>query len=485
MRLPAAPGLKSRTRKAAAIAGLGLTAVALMAQYGGSGDPWWEAGGGRSMPMFSTFPDGSGDITIVNMDGPIATRNHPFFEDIGPNGRACITCHQPSNAMGLATSQLRQQWKDSQGRDPVFAAIDGSNCPTLPQRERSSHSLLLNRGVFRIYLPLPAHAEFKVEVVRDPTGCNTDPNFGLHSAHPAISVFRRPRMVGNLKYVVASDSAFQVGAHAEAALAADGRDRTLEQQAAEAMHAHEQAGRALTKAEIQQILDFESQVYVAQSSDNTGGDLTEVDGPLGAWSLGYGKLAREGSHQPVFLEASYWKSATASNAGRTPRNEFRESVARGNALFSGRTFQIAGVAGLNHGAEPVTGTCATCHDAPNAGSNLSQRAMDVGTTVLASPDAVADLPVFKLTCDKTAAPHPTGGRVLYTTDPGRALTTGKCADVGSIVMQQFRGLSARAPYFSNGSAKTLWDVVEFYDTRFAMKLSEADKQDLVNFLSVL
>jgi cytochrome c peroxidase len=57
--------------------------------------------------------------------------------------------------------------------------------------------------------------------------------------------------------------------------------------------------------------------------------------------------------------------------------------------------------------------------------------------------------------------------------------------VGSIVIQQFRGLAARAPYFANGSAKDLHDLVEFYDRRFSIGLSVGEKQDLVNFMSVL
>ena len=75
--------------------------------------------------------------------------------------------------------------------------------------------------------------------------------------------------------------------------------------------------------------------------------------------------------------------------------------------------------------------------------------------------------------------------MIYSTDPGRALISGKCADVGSIVMQQLRGLAARAPYFANGSARTLREVVDFYDRRFDIKLSDSDKDDLVNFLGVL
>jgi len=45
--------------------------------------------------------------------------------------------------------------------------------------------------------------------------------------------------------------------------------------------------------------------------------------------------------------------------------------------------------------------------------------------------------------------------------------------------------SARAPYFHNGSAATLMDAVNFYDTRFTLHLSQQDKDDLVAFLKTL
>jgi cytochrome c peroxidase len=52
-------------------------------------------------------------------------------------------------------------------------------------------------------------------------------------------------------------------------------------------------------------------------------------------------------------------------------------------------------------------------------------------------------------------------------------------------MQQLRGLAARAPYFSNGSAASLSEVVDFYDRRFGIGYTAREKQDLVNFLKVL
>jgi cytochrome c peroxidase len=48
-----------------------------------------------------------------------------------------------------------------------------------------------------------------------------------------------------------------------------------------------------------------------------------------------------------------------------------------------------------------------------------------------------------------------------------------------------RGLAARAPYFHNGSAATLTDVVNFYVTRFNLLMSNQQKADLVAFMSTL
>jgi hypothetical protein len=468
----------ARTLSGAAV---GVIALALMGQYRGN-TLWWDPANGDAMQEVTTYQDATGELMVYNADGAVPTSRHPFFQNVGANGRACVTCHQPSNAMSLSTARIRERWEATQGEDPVFASVDGSNCPSLPRDRKSSHSLLLERGVFRIPLPWPlpgVHPDFSIEVVRDPTGCNTDPVYGLKSAKPTISVYRRPRMVANLKYVLASEGAFNLEKPATGSLAADGRDATLLQQANDAMRAHEQSQGALTTSQIAQILAFESQVYVAQTTDQFAGDLAEVDGPksFGAWNLSRNRAVSDAPSGPVFAEVADWETSPHRNE----RSEFRASVMRGAAIFESRPFSMRDAAG----APSSTGTCATCHTAPLSGSNLRQQAMDVGTTVLPHEDHAEDLPLFKITCDKNAAPHPFLGRVVYTTDPGRALITGKCADVGSIVMQQFRGLSARAPYFSNGSAATLADVVDFYDRRFSMKLNAQDKKDLVNFLGVL
>ncbi len=69
--------------------------------------------------------------------------------------------------------------------------------------------------------------------------------------------------------------------------------------------------------------------------------------------------------------------------------------------------------------------------------------------------------------------------------PAARLITGNCADIGKVKGPILRGLAARAPYFHNGSASTLLDVVNFYDQRFGIGFTEQQKTDLVNFLNSL
>jgi hypothetical protein len=446
-------------------------ALHAQAQRTYSADLWWTPGQGGFLPWKEVYENPHGLGGILNKGGAVRTEGHPFFEPLGTNGRACVSCHQPSGAMSISAATLRERWTESEGRDPVFAAIDGSNCPDLPQAAASSHSLLLDRGLFRISLPWPPKAadgtaiqpEFRIEVVSDPTGCNTGAVYGLESANPAVSVYRRPRVAGNLDRVIAGPEG--------TSFMSDGREPSLRTQAVSAILVHEQGKTPPTPEQLRRIVDFETQIYVAQSADIRGGLLAEKDGPaaLGAENLATGKAGSLGDDTRARLSFAVWrKPEGAGDLGL--QHEFRASVARGSDVFFTRTF---------HTRDAVTRTCAACHTAGTT------RWMDIGTTNRPAAKESSALPLFRITCDAAAPPHPLLGRVIYTEDPGRALISGKCADAGSIVLQQLRGLSARAPYFSNGSAGTLREVVDFYDRSFGIGYSEREKIDLVNFLSVL
>jgi cytochrome c peroxidase len=94
---------------------------------------------------------------------------------------------------------------------------------------------------------------------------------------------------------------------------------------------------------------------------------------------------------------------------------------------------------------------------------------------------IGGLPVFTLQC----VTGPLAGKSFVVTDPGRALISGNCADIGKLKGPILRGLAARAPYFHNRSAATLLQVVNFYDQRFNIGFTEQDRLDLAAFLQTL
>ena len=81
--------------------------------------------------------------------------------------------------------------------------------------------------------------------------------------------------------------------------------------------------------------------------------------------------------------------------------------------------------------------------------------------------------------------EPEGEELVETTDPGRAMVTGKWSDVGKFKGPVLRALAARPPYFHDGSAATLAEVVRFYDTRFQARFTAQEKADLIAFLQAL
>ena len=485
---------------------------------------WINPGANGGLAAEGSYDNLQGQLGVLNANGAVSIAGHPFFTPLGSNGRACVSCHQPQDAMSLSLDSIRRQWQVTGGTDPIFAAVDGANCPHLPQQDPASHSLLLDRGLFRVFLPWPPRdaagkpiePEFSLEVVRDPTGCNTHPQYGLTSAKPMVSVYRRPRPAANLKYPTHQNfgvSSFigknglptardpDTGKPTSMNLMADARAPSLRAQAADATATHMQRSAPLSREQLDALVAFESQVYIAQQTDRQAGSLVEADGPpaFGPRALQRGEAGVLGNNTArwVFPMDGKWHNLPRDAAGNpSNRDAARESIARGHDVFMFRTFWIRDSMHLNSVGlgNPVKRTCATCHGMHMTGMDTANGWMDIGTTNLPwareaplNPWTTEkpELPLFKLTCRNDVAPHPFLGRVIYTQDPGRALISGRCNDIGTIVMQQLRGLSARAPYFSNGSARSLRDVVDYYDRRYNIGYSEQEKHDLANFLGAL
>ncbi len=286
----------------------------------------------------------------------------------------------------------------------------------------------------------------------------------------------------------------------------DGREPNLFSQAVSATLGHAQATSVPTQTQLQQIVDFETKFFSAQIVDKKARRLdSNAEGGPNFLSNRPTAAPQAFPPPPAFTEYSNWANLTGN-----AKADAQASIERGQAIFLNRPLTVANVGGFNDlfgggpGTNPVTifpVNCQTCHGMPHAGNDFvtpPQRDLGVGGHATAasfngdqaaqgfgsSPSPANDLPIFKFTCIN-GAKHPYYGTQIITNDPGKGLITGKCADLGQQTVPQLRALSARAPYFHDGSAKDLGAVVDFYNQRFVMNLTVPEKTDLVNFLSAL
>lgn len=438
-----------------------------------------------SIPNLQPFPDPSGDLSTFTANGVIDT-NNPFFQDLGTNGRRCVTCHQASDAWTVTPPHIQARFDATDGTDPIFRTNDGSNCNDLDvstvQARRSAYSLLLNKGLIRIGISVPAGADFTIFAAENPYGC-VDPT-NLNN----LSMYRRPLPSTNLRFlstIMWDGREFPVVGEPKPFTEAE-IQAALHQQAIDATMGHAQGARP-TDAQLQQIVDFETALFTAQISDNNAG-LLNSQGATGGPSA----LSRQpffiGVNDPLGLNPTgapfsstiftlFEKWRNIPDAQFDERTEARRSIARGEQLFNTLQIPITGVGGLNDVLKQpvINGFCGTCHDTPNSGDHSVPAPLNIGIADAAR--RTPDMPLFTIQCNN--------GTQVQTTDPGRALVTGKCADIGKFKGPILRGLAGRAPYFHNGSAATLLDVVNFYVTRFNLSLSEQDKADLVAFLNSL
>jgi hypothetical protein len=436
-----------------------------------------------TLPQSDVIKDTTGDLATYQPGGPSTTSSNAFFESLGTNGRSCFSCHEPQDGWGLSATDAAARYKTTKGTDPIFALVDGATCPDDSVKtaglKNKAYSLLLSRGLIRVFLPMPPSPQFEITSVSDPYHCTnlTSPTTGT------ISVYRRPLPATNLNF--------------ETTLMADGREPNLGSQATDATLIHAQAVSGPTTPELMEIVGFESGTFTAQSIDKKAGDLTSAPvggGPMALSTqnfypgvndpFGNDPMDPSGAafNPEIFDLYKPWETLSGKGAA----NAMRESIGRGEIVFNTFKFNIFGVAGLNDllGKTTIPGTCGTCHDTPNFGNRSIDGTMEIGTDL--TNDSVinfAGLPLFNITCTS----GPLMGQTYQTTDPGRALITGQCADIGKVKVSGLRGLAARAPYFHNGSVATLNDLITHYEHIFQMEPAPDKQQttDLINFLNAL
>jgi cytochrome c peroxidase len=480
------------------------------------------------IPNLFPFLDPTGLVSTYNTKGPI-NENNAFFQSLGTNGRTCATCHQASNAMGLSVLNIQARYLLTGGRDPLFASFDGANCPNSTSRTPQAHSVLLSNGLIRIPITLPATAQFQIRAISDPYGCaiTTDPATGRQ----VVSIYRRPLPTTNLKFL--------------SAMMWDGRESVtnplnnktsfgpnllmdLKQQAIDATLGHAQATVAPTDEQQNDIANFELGLFSAQIADAHAGPLN-IDGANGGAqnlvaiaSQSYPGMNDVLGADPdgvpfnpsAFSLFSAWQNAKPQSVHGPIAREVaaaRADIAAGEVLFNTRAINITSVRGINDNPAvaaalgtslPVAsfaGTCTTCHDTPNAGDHSLPLPLDLGLVHDPAEEhdpaisnslaqlSLAKVPVYEIDgCpDPFASAGDTQPVKIYTTDPGKALISGACGDVNRVKGPILRGLAARAPYFHNGAARNLNEVLDFYNQRFQMNLTATEKRQLTAFLNSL
>ncbi len=472
-------GVINRVRmgiSARVIGGIFAAAVALtgLARAGGAADD-------ESQVRQLTFGNPSGVQRTITTAGSIDFTN-PFFQDLGTNGRTCFTCHRPAEAWSITPDEIRARFEDTRGLDPLFRTNDGSTCEGADvsslRKRRTAFSLLLTKGLIRVGLPVPADAEFAIVDVDDPYRCG--------ALFTEASLYRRPPPTTNLRFLSAImwDGRESVTGHSiQADLLTQARDATTG-------HAE---GAAPQPFQLQQIVDFEMGLFTAQVLDNLAGRLHGAGASGGPRTLTTQPFCI-GINDPLNMLPSMPGACPTASGGLDPvvftifqpwehvKSPARQAIARGETIFNTRTFTIDNVAGLNGGpqdplAGPIQGgTCTICHDTPNVGNHSVAMALNIG--IADASRRTADLPLYTLQ-------NKTTNEIVQTTDPGRAMVTGKWSDIGKFKGPILRALAARAPYFHDGSAASLEDAVDFYDTRFHVGFTDQEKADLVAFLKAL
>ncbi|MEO7208640.1 MAG: hypothetical protein ABI356_13860 [Steroidobacteraceae bacterium] len=465
----------------------------------------------------SIYADPAGALQTINVNGRTDAKG-AFFQSLGTNGRSCATCHVADQAMSMSPPQIRARFAQTHGRDPLFAAVDGANCPNGKVSDAAAHSLLLSHGLLRIALTVPADAEFNVSVVHDPYGCA----LVAGSNGLTLSTYRRPLPATNLRFLSAvmfdgrESPPTPTTSLGTLATFPTNLENDLMQQAIDATMGHAQAAVLPTGQQVADIVSFEMGLYTAQAYDRSAGELHARGALGGAQNLvtenyypGINDVLGADPFGAAFDETSMTLFVAWENGGNPEEYErgapnlraTRSDIAAGEVLFNTAPLTISAVRGLNDNAalgNPVSikGTCTTCHDSPNAGDHSLPLPLDIGVAHIPRPRfeadpnirrAVAelnepDLPIFLVSGCKTSAGQPLS---FYTTDLGKGMISGFCSDVNRLKGPILRGLAGRAPYFHNGAAATLMQAVNFYDQRFSMNLTEEQKRQLAAFLNSL
>jgi hypothetical protein len=357
-----------------------------------------------------------------------------YFTPQGTNGRHCGSCHVPDDGWSIRPATVVALFEASDGLDPIFVNNLDTDTPTSDMSTRDARwnaTTMLRQGKFTRKVSPPAVRDYTVIGASDPFGVGTT---------SSLWFFRRPLPTANFRsHTVMWDSANTVGTSL--------RDGLIKQARGNVTGA--QQGAPAPDPIIFDIVDFELAVSHAQLIDSRAGWLDSAGahgGPAAA------------NTQPLVDARFDLYDGWANDA-----NPWRVQIYRGQEIF-------------NNVNVPSGRTCRGCHNAANNGQNVNGALFDIGAS---RPEfANADMAVYTFQRNSD-------GAIVQSTDPGRGIRSGAFADLNRFKTPNLRGLAARAPYFHNGIAETLLDVVKHYEATLGFVFTANEEADLVAFLAAL
>ena len=387
-----------------------------------------------SIPGNHLMQNPGGEAATFSAQGSINLTGE-YFKAQGTNGQSCASCHIPEESWSITPATLQHLFDETDGTHPVFNLLDANN-PNMDvstkEARRAAYSMLLTRGVFRRGGAPRPNSEWELIAVEDPHGfANVNQLVHWRRAMPTINF-----PVGSA--TVNWDAGSNVGKGQRAALV--NQTNRLVTGALQ--------GPPPTAEVVNDIVSFEESLWTAQVTAPGVGRL-DSDGARG----GPEALSKMSKVEGEFNLFDAWAGS---------ENPERAQIARGQKVFNDTN--------VGHLS------CNACHNSVNNGTNFNNTLFDINT---ASAEArTPDLPLYTFRNKKT-------GEIRKLTDAGLGNITGLWDDLGRFKTPTLRALAARAPYFHNGIAATLEDVVRHYENRFGFSFTDEERADLVAFLNAL
>ena len=364
---------------------------------------------------------------------------------------------------------------DGAGLGAIFRTNDGTNSPDADvstyDKRKTAFSMLLNRGVIRVGMPMPASADFELVAVDDPYD---------HASAADLSLFRRPLPATNLAFLSAvmwdgretfagqsihfdlSDQATGATPGPRAGRPADRRaarvDRRLRELAVHGADPRQQGRRTSTRR----------RATAARTTSRTSRSTSAstICSATARPARAFNPNAFDALHRVEQLA----RQRTAPRS-RVARRCSTPATSRSRASAASTTSPAFG------SPAHLDGTCTTCHDSPNAGSHSVSAPLEHRHRRRVAPHSrTGALHVPQQRDGRDGVGHRSGPRAASPAS-GRTSASSRARCCAASPRARRTSTTARGD--------DLAAVVDFYNTRFSMHLSSGEKSDLVAFLRTL